>query len=654
MKKGNFVVFYATRSTSKSCTLMTQRLHQFVLLLACLSSLSVAHAQQLLRIVTQANSTLTLAYLDQAPSTWQGHPVTSATPYHPTDYIYSTSDDEEYPIETIQRVVVDASVANYRPTSLKGLFAGMSELESIEGLAHLNTSAVTDMSALFTDCYALTSIDLSHFDTRQVKTMQAMFTNCSALTSLDLSTFDTQQVTDMASMFAGCSSLTHLHLSHFNTSAVRTMRSLFAGCSSLSELHVRGFDTRQVTTMREAFEDCHTLTSLDLSSWRTEAVTDMGSMFSYCEGLTTLDLSHFNTSEVTDLSRMFYGCTQLQTLDLSNFNTRKVVGFTRLFAECHNLRSLTLNSFDGSVIGQGPNAGERSATGVFEACKRLAYIDMSRAQHFSDTWLTHFLASAHPATLKYLPQGSALIGENLVSNDGHNFFATAYNIGEEDATFQGEVSIPHAFVADAINTRTLRPTDGATTWFAPYSVEVPEGFTAYTYTSADAQTSTATFTATTDPTLHAQKAYLLLPNDNTNSIAPKASQPMNVPSTSATAPAEVGGDYTFIGTFKRLTAEEATAMRLYDLHHNHMWQAYTNTTTAPRPMRAYLKPNTTEARTTNTLATTIHAPTNIQRILLQGGKAHGQTYDLNGRHLGTAPIALPHGLYIIDGQKVRL
>jgi surface protein len=112
------------------------------------------------------------------------------------------------------------------------------------------------MISYFEEFSNVTSIDLSALDTSNVTNMSAMFSYCSSLTSLDVSKFDTSQVTDMSSMFGGCSSLTSLDVSKFNTSEVTNMNSMFSFCDSLTSLDVSSFDTSQVTDMNSMFCNC--------------------------------------------------------------------------------------------------------------------------------------------------------------------------------------------------------------------------------------------------------------------------------------------------------------------------------------------------------------------------------------------------------------
>ena len=138
-----------------------------------------------------------------------------------------TSQEED---TTTARVVFDASFRDFRPTTTAKWFHCCEALKQIEGLECLNTSEVKDMGYMFSDCKALTSLDLKNFNTQNVTKMNYMFYNCWALTSLDLKNFNTQNVTDMSSMFDSCLALTSLDLQHFNTQNVTNMSSMFSFC----------------------------------------------------------------------------------------------------------------------------------------------------------------------------------------------------------------------------------------------------------------------------------------------------------------------------------------------------------------------------------------------------------------------------------------
>ena len=168
------------------------------------------------------------------------------------------------------------------------------------------------MIGYFDAFYKMTAIDLSALDTSEVTDMRNMFSDCSSLTSLDVSNFDTSQVTDMSGMFSG----------------------EFGGLMNIEEINISNFDTSKVTNMSGMFNNCRSLTSLDLSNFDTSKVTDMSSIFFRCSSLTSLDVSNFDTSKVTDMSFMFSGCSSLTSLDLSKFDTSKVTNMRQMLCGC--------------------------------------------------------------------------------------------------------------------------------------------------------------------------------------------------------------------------------------------------------------------------------------------------------------------------------
>ena len=197
-------------------------------------------------------------------------------------------------------VVFDESFANFHDIySTSNWFNSFRELTSVIGLNNLDTSKVTDMSSMFSDCNSLEELDLSSFDTSKVTDMKCMFKDCNSLEELDLSSFNTGKVTDMSSMFSDCNSLEELDLSNFNTGKVTDMGYMFSNCNSLEELDLSSFDTSEVTYMKCMFKDCNSLEELDLSSFNTKNVTNMRGMFLNCH----IDFpeSQFNKEEVLDI-----------------------------------------------------------------------------------------------------------------------------------------------------------------------------------------------------------------------------------------------------------------------------------------------------------------------------------------------------------------
>lgn len=89
------------------------------------------------------------------------------------------------------------------PDDSTNLFAGIASLTAITFEKGIDTSNVTNMTAMFMNDTALTSLDLSSFNTKNVTDMTSMFMGDAALKSLNVSSFDTENVVSMKGMFAG-------------------------------------------------------------------------------------------------------------------------------------------------------------------------------------------------------------------------------------------------------------------------------------------------------------------------------------------------------------------------------------------------------------------------------------------------------------------
>ena len=191
------------------------------------------------------------------------------------------------------------------------------------------------------DCHSYDIFRIIFTDLIIAESIGGLFAGLPNLTTIEgLDLFDTSDVTSMGWMFHGASSLTSLDLSNFDTGNVENMSRMFAGTSSLTSLDLSGFDTRNVRTMRWMFHEASSLTSLDLSSFDTGSVVDMGGMFEGASSLTSLDLSGFDTSNVINYMHfMFAGTSSLRSLDLSNFDTSSVEDMSEMFEGTNRLRN---------------------------------------------------------------------------------------------------------------------------------------------------------------------------------------------------------------------------------------------------------------------------------------------------------------------------
>ena len=174
-------------------------------------------------------------------------------------------------------------------------FYGLTELTEISGLDKLDTSSVTNMSY--------------------------MFSNCSKLTTLDLRGFDTSNVTDMNSMFSYCTKLTRVDLSSFNTSKVTCLDSIFQDAESLPTVNMSNFKLPELVSLTSAFQNCYSLVEFTFPD-DTPKLDQVSYMFLNCRSLVKLDLRKFNNITAmpfygdNSCGGMLKGLTSLNTLTL--------------------------------------------------------------------------------------------------------------------------------------------------------------------------------------------------------------------------------------------------------------------------------------------------------------------------------------------------
>lgn len=298
--------------------------------------------------------TLTIYYDDN----WQKGDFTipsNGTPY------WRYNDNLGYKgLAMIKTVVFDPSFKDARLKDCSWWFSGFKGLTTITNLEYLNTSQVTNM--------------------------QYMFSNCESLEALDLSTFNTENVTNMSNMFYYCKSLKSLNLSSFNTSKVNYMGSMFHDCESLTALNLSRFNTENISDYEYMFHCCKSLTALDLSSFNSKEILNTSCMFTGCIALKTIDISSFDTSKTTNMSFMFSGCSALETIYASSaFTTDNVKNDSYMFSTCTKLKNYTGSGKTHAHIGEGGYFTVAPAWVRFDAATGTLTFQCSSAKTDADT-----------------------------------------------------------------------------------------------------------------------------------------------------------------------------------------------------------------------------------------------------------------------------
>jgi surface protein len=125
---------------------------------------------------------------------------------------------------------------------------------------------------------------------------------------------DTSEVTSMRGMFSDCKSLEKLDLSKLNTQNVIDMSFMFAGCDKIKEIDFSNFNTEKVVSMNGMFERCKTVKTLDLSSFNVWNVIDTQNMFANCEALANLYVKGVNWvfNSIQNSEKMFWNCYSIK------------------------------------------------------------------------------------------------------------------------------------------------------------------------------------------------------------------------------------------------------------------------------------------------------------------------------------------------------
>ena len=273
-------------------------------------------------------------------------------------------------------------------------------------LSDLDTSNINNMYEMFSQCNALTSVNVTNLNTSKVTDMYWMFLRCNSLTNLDVSNFDTSKVTDANRMFENCYLLSNIDVSRWNTSKMNNVAGMFKGCRSLTSLDLSGWDTSSISKVYDynnggtgLFDGCENLVDLKLpKNFITSKVTNISNMFNGCKKLTSLDLSGWDTSNITEMNNLFKN-SGIKIIDISNWDLSSLevsvdkwqIGFKDMFkdSQCETIKLPNMNfgkdvKYDFSGLSylksfyapELVNTNITNADSMFFKDKELKYVDM--------------------------------------------------------------------------------------------------------------------------------------------------------------------------------------------------------------------------------------------------------------------------------------
>jgi len=255
------------------------------------------------------------------------------------------------------------------------VFQGFKSVQEITGLEYVDTSNVKNMSHLFSDSFALRTVNLTQINTSNVTDMSYMFSSTKVDVS-DIDKMDTSKVEDMSYMFESYYNEGELDLSNLDTSNVKNMSYMLSHIYS-SSLNITGWDTSKVENMSYMFYNTDALNILNLSILDTSNVTDMSYMFANMD-LATLDLSSFDTGNVTTMKGMF-NQSNFESLNLSGWNTSNVVDMSYMFLRGYYLSELNMEGWDTSKVENMSHMFDDSKASLYD----LSHFDTSNVKDMS-------------------------------------------------------------------------------------------------------------------------------------------------------------------------------------------------------------------------------------------------------------------------------
>ena len=272
------------------------------------------------------------------------------------------------------------------------------DLYYYKDLYNLRTSNGTSMRGLFS--YAAGDLDLSNLDTSKVSDMSYMFSNCSSY-YLDLSNFDTSNVTDMSYMFISCSS--EINIDGWDTSKVTNAQNMFQSFSNRNKyLDLSVLDFSNVTNASNMFASCN-LDYIDIRNCNFNLSkifvgSSNNSPFYQASGK-ILDLSNY---DITGLKSTYYLCgfSNFSTVNLTNWKTTEVTNMNSAFYYMTSLQELIIPDWDMTNV--------TNTSSMFYNNSKLVKIDLSRSNNITLSKITPLI----PSKTKAAP-GTILVPEDL-------------------------------------------------------------------------------------------------------------------------------------------------------------------------------------------------------------------------------------------------
>ena len=264
-------------------------------------------------------------------------------------------------------------------------------------LSHFDSSLVTNIDNLFSDCQELLALDISNFNSKNIKTSSAVFNNNKKLKYIKLYNITNLNNVDIKELinknlvvcqnnmilqsenlkYICCDFNLELERCHSNNyirakyGSNVTFTYGFKYFTNSGKEHLGKKGVNYIIEGNSIFRGDEPLLIYENETIEIHFYPNTTSLYGFFsdgpEPLISADLSHFDSSLVTDLQGMF-ARTQVKEINFTNFNTSSVTSMEGMFLYCDNLESLDLSSFQTSNV---------SSMARMFSCENLKYLDIS-------------------------------------------------------------------------------------------------------------------------------------------------------------------------------------------------------------------------------------------------------------------------------------
>jgi surface protein len=209
-------------------------------------------------------------------------------------------------------------------TNMYCMFGGAKSFNGGGGISSWKTGKVTDMAFLFYNASSFNQ-PIGKWDTSEVRTMNCMFCGAASFNQA-IGNWKTSKVNDMAYMFRNASSFNQ-PIGKWDTSGVRTMNNMFCGAASFNQA-ISDWNTGKVHDMAFMFSGTASFNQ-PIGKWNTSEVCDMKGMF-YNAISFNQSIGNWNTANVTNMSYTFKNAASFNQ-PIGKWNTGKVIDMKYMF-----------------------------------------------------------------------------------------------------------------------------------------------------------------------------------------------------------------------------------------------------------------------------------------------------------------------------------